>query len=88
MKKESRFMKSKSENLKPKNSFIIEKLEFGIFAKWFFFWFLVILLIILIYGNLLPDFGFGFLVPFWKKLDLVLGITVFFGILAVFTRRS
>lgn len=56
--------------------------------KEFFFSFLVILLLILIYGLFQKDPGFGFLAPQWKKLDLVLGITVLWGILAVFARRS
>jgi len=34
--------------LKIKNLFIIDKLGFEIFVKWFFFWFLVILFLLLI----------------------------------------
>lgn len=55
-----------------------------LFAEEFLFSFLVILLIILIYGLFQKDPGFGFFGPYWKKLDLILGVTIFFGILAVF----
>ena len=74
--------------LKIKNLFIIDKLGFEIFVKWFFFWFLVILFLILIWGDAKPNFAFGFLVPFWKKLDFLLGLTMFFGIIAVLGRKE
>jgi hypothetical protein len=69
-------------NLNPK-SYILNQL-----FKELFFGFLAILLIILIYGLFQPDPGFGFFAPYWKKLTLLLGTAVFFGILAVFWRKG
>jgi len=48
-----------------------------------FFAFLVILLIILIYGLFQSNAGLSFFVPYWKKLEMFLGITITTGILAV-----
>jgi len=39
-------------------------------------------------NQLLGELFFGFLVPNWKKLDLLLGLTAFSGILAVLGRKN
>jgi len=68
-------------NLNPK-SCILNQL-----FKELFFGFLAVLLIILLYGLFQKDPGLGFFVPYWKKLTLLLGTAVFFGILAMFRAK-
>ncbi len=65
-----------------------ESQSIRLISKELFFAFLVILLIILIYGIFQNDPGFGFFVPYWKKLTLLLSVTVFSGVLGVFWRRG
>lgn len=55
-------------------------------TKEIFFFLLSILLFILVYGSFKQNPGLGFFAPHWKLIDLLLIITVFFGILGIWNK--